>query len=366
MELFGNDGPRADLDFFPSQNQNPYSRKSKLNTLLPNSITSMFTPLHSKVYLVTGANTGLGLDATRQLALKASTKKVYLACRTESKARQAIAYLLENHQIPPTKLAFVPFNASDSNTAITTKIVDAIPADEKLDGLIFNAGGIGFDKTGLPTGPNHVLDQIQINIIGHIHLLNALKSAGFLKINETAIVFSGSEAARGVPIMGLAAPKLPSTTEDYTFILEGSSLKSYRAMDYYALVKGIGALYWAEWARRNPEYFVLTVSPGATSGTDIATHDGMPKAFRVMMPVMMKVMRPLGITHGLETGAKRYVDGVSREGEFQEFKSGAFVASAHGVAGLVSDQATRKQSRASQYADISKQLAAYEAIQVYA
>ena len=191
--------------------------------------------------------------------MKATTKKVYLACRTESKARQAIAYLLDNHKIPPTKLAIVPFDASDSK-AVIAKIVDSFPADEKLDGLIFNAGGIGFDKTGVPTGPNHVLDQIQINIIGHIHLLRALKSAGFLKINKTAIVFSGSEAARGIPIMGLAAPKLPSTTADYTHLIEGSSLKRYNAMCYYALVKGIGALYWAEWARRNPEYFVLTVS----------------------------------------------------------------------------------------------------------
>jgi hypothetical protein len=85
-----------------------------------------------------------------------------------------------------------------------------------------------------------------------------------------------------------------------------------------------------------------------------------------MMPLMMKGMQPFRVTHGLETGAKRYVDAVNREGEFQEFKSGAFVASAHGVAGVVSDQATRKQSRASQYADTSKQRAAYEAIQVHA
>lgn len=333
--------------------------------LLPNNNTSMFTPLHSKVYLVTGANSGLGLDATRQLALKATTKKVYLACRTESKARQAIADLLENHKIPPTKLAFLPFNASDSKTAIA-KIVDALPADEKLDGLIFNAGGIGSDKTGVPTGPNLVLDQIQINIMGHIHLLNALKSAGFLKINKTAIVFSGSEAARGVPILGMVAPKLPSTTDDYTHLIEGSSLKSYNALNYYSLVKGIGALYWAEWARRNPEYLVFTVSPGATKGTNFATQKGMSKVSRVMFPVMMKVMQPLGVTHELATGAKRYVEAVNREGKFQEFKSGAFVASAHGLAGPVSDQTTRKESRASQYADTSKQRAAYEAIQAYA
>ena len=43
-----------------------------------------------KVYLVTGANIGLGLDAVRQLALQKDTKTVYLACRTKSKALKAI------------------------------------------------------------------------------------------------------------------------------------------------------------------------------------------------------------------------------------------------------------------------------------
>lgn len=83
-------------------------------------------------------------------------------------------------------------------------------------------------------------------------------------------------------------------------------------------------------------------------------HEGMPKVLQVMFPVMTKVMEPLEVMHALETGATRYVDAVNREREFQEFKSGTFVASAHGVAGPVSDQATRTESRASQYADIFK------------
>ncbi len=49
----------------------------------------------NKVYLVTGANAGLGLDASRQLALQKDTKKVYLACRTESKAITAIDGLVK-------------------------------------------------------------------------------------------------------------------------------------------------------------------------------------------------------------------------------------------------------------------------------
>ena len=44
----------------------------------------------------------------------------------------------------------------------------------RLDGLLFNAGGLGHDTSGKPTGPNQILDMYQINILGHIHLLEAL------------------------------------------------------------------------------------------------------------------------------------------------------------------------------------------------
>jgi hypothetical protein len=46
-------------------------------------------------------------------------------------------------------------------------------------------------------------------------------------------------------------------------------------------------------------------------------------------------MRLFGKDHGLETGAKRYVDAVVDE---ETYKSGAFYASAKGMAGPVGDQ----------------------------
>lgn len=78
-----------------------------------------------KTYLVTGANQGLGLEAVRQLALLPQTKRVYMACRTESKALAAIKKLVEenssNRGIDKNKLVFVSFDASDSKEMIAKK-----------------------------------------------------------------------------------------------------------------------------------------------------------------------------------------------------------------------------------------------------
>lgn len=95
----------------------------------------------TKNYLVTGANSGLGLDASRQLSLLPDTKMVYLACRTESKALKAIDDIVSNANAPNEKLKFVKFDCSSSKDIIE-KIVDDLPDGEKLDGLILNAGGM--------------------------------------------------------------------------------------------------------------------------------------------------------------------------------------------------------------------------------
>ena len=39
--------------------------------------------------MITGANTGIGKDTARQLALINSTEKIYLACRNPTKAETA-------------------------------------------------------------------------------------------------------------------------------------------------------------------------------------------------------------------------------------------------------------------------------------
>ena len=59
--------------------------------------------LNDKVALVTGANSGLGLETTRRLAACGAT--VVMACRNQDKANQAIEEIKRQH--PAAKLEFL-------------------------------------------------------------------------------------------------------------------------------------------------------------------------------------------------------------------------------------------------------------------
>merc|ERR1711862_247303 len=107
----------------------------------------------------------------------------------------------------------------------------------------------------------------------------------------------------------------------------------------------------------HPECFVLTVSPGLTSGTNIGSNKSLPKFFRFAQPIATKFLACIRVGHGVRTGAKRYVDAVTRQAPYQSFESGTFVASIKGAAGPVDDQT--KFSYGVAYADRGKQEAAY-------
>ena len=124
-----------------------------------------------------------------------------------------------------------------------------------------------------PRGPT-VYNMYQLNLIGHAQLIDILIESELLKTGAR-IVCSGSEAARGVRILMIGNPEMGDSVDWYTHRLTGgheegqpapSKAVAFSPMDTYAMVKGFMALYWSAWARRHPEFYVLTVSPGATAG----------------------------------------------------------------------------------------------------
>lgn len=64
-----------------------------------------------KTFMITGANTGLGLDAARQLALRDDVEKVYLTARSKAKAAKAIKSLV-GIGISKNKLDFILFDGA--------------------------------------------------------------------------------------------------------------------------------------------------------------------------------------------------------------------------------------------------------------
>mmetsp|Transcript_7059 Transcript_7059/g.14473 ORF Transcript_7059/g.14473 Transcript_7059/m.14473 type:complete len:325 (-) Transcript_7059:61-1035(-) len=319
----------------------------------------------SKVYLVTGANSGLGLDASRQLALRDDVSKVYLACRSQAKAEKAMEDLVANASVDKSKLSFVKFDGSDSKANIEKGMDESIPKGTVLAGLILNAGGVGDDTKGTPTGPNNIIPIAQINLAGHVHMINHLLKKGNIKDDVTRIVFSGTEGSRGIKLMGMPSPSFEEDTVDYfKSYLDGTIYSSgYDAMGAaYGDIKGVATLYFSGFARAHPKLHVLTVSPGGTRGTSFATHGAVPSVMGFIFPYIMMIMSWFGLMHSLQVGAKRYVDAVTGEGEFSNFASGSYIASKSDAAsGPVADQVEIFES-AKQYGDVKKQDAAYEAM----
>ena len=95
----------------------------------------MTTP---SVILITGANSGIGFEASRQIAEKGNTKTVYLACRNEEKAKAAKAHLEEQTgKRDIFEILIVDVMSFASVRSAVQKL------DTPIDCLILNAGGPG-------------------------------------------------------------------------------------------------------------------------------------------------------------------------------------------------------------------------------
>ena len=227
----------------------------------------------TNVYLVTGAGSGLGWEAVRQLIDLPSTARVYALARSPPP---------ETHP----KVNYIEWDAS--------RPTENLPDGVTFDGVLLNAGG---------QGPN----MVQINLLGHAALMERLSS------QTKCIVASGSEAPLGVPV-----PVINWNNFDVDQHLDSTKNDGVE----YVWVKAMVALYWSAYARRHTDCHVATVSPGATTGTNFFR--GVPWALRCIAKSLIAVYG----SHGVEEGARRYVEFLT--GEREDVASGCFWASRKG------------------------------------
>jgi NAD(P)-dependent dehydrogenase (short-subunit alcohol dehydrogenase family) len=267
--------------------------------------------LQGKTVLITGANSGIGKDAARQLALRPEMARIYLAGRNHDRLRTAKAEL----EAATGRRIFdiVVMDVADPGSVRA----GLAAIDGFLDALVMCAGVIGPKAMDLTA--DGVTTVFATSVLGHVVLLEGLLAED--RLREVAVL-AGSEAVRGVPKLRMKGPSFVSTSADELATVIDGSYFAGRKADFnlaFGQAKYIGALWMAYLARQHPDLRFITVSPGNTTGTQAASDLPLP-----MRIAAKYVMPALGLSHKLDVGAKRLVDGVTDP----TLSSGVFYASA--------------------------------------
>lgn len=215
--------------------------------------------LHGKVAVVTGANSGLGLETT--LGLAAAGAEVVMACRSPARAGAALAVLRQ--KVPEASLHLMPLDLSDlgSVRAFASACAARFP---RLDLLCNNAGvmALPYQKTA-----DGFEMQIGTNHFGHF-ALTGLLLAQLGAAPAARIVTVASVAHRGTRTFDLDDPHWERA--------------AYRKNEAYARSKLANLLFTFELSRRlrasgspmlavaaHPGYSATGIVDAATAGSSI-------------------------------------------------------------------------------------------------
>ena len=238
--------------------------------------------------VVTGANSGLGLETARRLA--GAGAEVVMACRSTTKAEAAADSI--RARVPGARLEVLPLDLADLDSvaaAATTLREDGHPVDV----LVNNAGLMAVDESRTAQGFE---TQYGVNHLGHF-ALTALVAPALLAAERPRVVnvsSMGHRAARGEPDPLIAG--------------------SYDRWNSYFHSKLDNLLFTAALARRLRESgspaTVVAAHPGA-SDTDLGSEGSgvTNRLTRLFAPVLSQSpdlgARPIlraATDHGLESG----------------------------------------------------------------
>ena len=122
--------------------------------------------LTDKIVVITGANTGLGFIAAKEMA-QLNAKVVVFACRSEQRGRDAIEKIKKE-----TKCENLEFKALDLNDLESVKNFAASFPYDKIDILLNNAGIMALPKR--ETTAQGFEKQFGVNHVGHFLLTKLL------------------------------------------------------------------------------------------------------------------------------------------------------------------------------------------------
>lgn len=275
----------------------------------------------ARTALVTGANSGLGLETAAQLAERGYTT-VTITARTAEKAAVARRELVD--RTGKDVFETLVLDNGDLGT-IEAAVQDLVDRGTVTDMLVLNAGivpGSLLSKTA-----DGLEATVASTLTGHHVLTTRMLEHGLLG-DGARIVIAGSEAARGdvptfkpVDMTALASEHFGGDLERAieTQIRMDAPAK-YKPSDTYATAKMFVAWWAAELARHLPDGMAVNaVSPGSVPETNAVRN--APFYMRRLMVPLFKLLP--GMSSSVADGASRYLE----VGDYDSSITGKFFAS---------------------------------------
>ncbi|KAI0096366.1 short-chain dehydrogenase [Nemania sp. FL0031] len=152
-----------------------------------------------KVFIVTGANTGLGKELTKILYSKHA--KVYVAARSEAKAEAAMEDIRTLYPTSKGELVYLHLDLNDLTT-IKKSADDFLAQEQRLD-VLWNNAGVMVPPVGSTTAQGYEL-QLGVNNIATFLFTRFLlpiliTTAGSAATNSVRVVWVSSAAAESAP-----------------------------------------------------------------------------------------------------------------------------------------------------------------------
>lgn len=301
-----------DMDPFPD-NFAPVFIRNQFLTTIPTPTKQQFGDLGGKCAIVTGSNTGLGLEASRQL-LSLGLSRLIMGVRNLDSGATAAKQLREANPSASVDVWHLDMESYDSVRAFAARC----DADlDRIDMVILNAGLSPLDFAVVPTTGHE--RAVQVNHISTALLALLLvpvlraKSAGrsspppHLTLVNSAMAQLCSFPNRD------ARPLLPSFDDVTVYPWNGS--------ERYGASKLLSQLFVARLTELvGPDDVIINmVDPGLTKGTGLS-RDVRGPLWLVMKMFVASAGRPVS------KGASTYVDAVVKQGKGSH---GSFLMNCH-------------------------------------
>jgi NAD(P)-dependent dehydrogenase (short-subunit alcohol dehydrogenase family) len=255
------------------------------------------TNLTGKVAIVTGANVGLGLEASDQL-LSFRLSRLIIAVRSVAKGKAAAEKLRAKYPGCKIDVFQLDMSSYDSIRAFTAQVDEQL---ERVDMAILNAG-VRKTKFELVSGTGHE-ETIQVN-----YLSTALLCILLLPILKRKAV--GGPGRITIVGSGLAfVSKFPNRTAS-PLLLSFDDAGSFDSMERYNVAKLLGMMFLCKLADHvsADDVVVNVVDPGFVKGTGLS-RDMSGVASALMSAWKQVAARPLKV------GASTYVDAAVVKGK---------------------------------------------------